>query len=293
MIIWILTDDRAGNNTQTIGVAEALELPFIEKKLIYNKWARLPNFIKGASLIGVKNKDVFLENEFPDILISAGRKQATIARCIKEVTFKTKLIHLMNPDCPFDDFDLVVLPEHDKYNNKENANNVLYTIGSPNSINKQKLDKTVENTTAVLIGGDNKHGKFTKKNAEQFINKIKGQGSLIVTVSRRTPSFIKEMLIKNNIEISEMPYLEILSKAEKIIVTGDSIAMCAESCGTGKPVYIFAPSNASKKHMHFINSLYKKGYARELGDKLESWDYEPLNEAKRVAKAINIIREIK
>jgi len=41
--------------------------------------------------------------------------------------------------------------------------------------------------------------------------------------------------------------------------------------------------------MSFINSLYEKGYARELADKLENWDYEPLNEAKRVADIINKI----
>ena len=52
--IWILTDDRAGNNTQVVGIAEALSLPYEEKKLAYNSLVKLPNFIRGASLIGVK-----------------------------------------------------------------------------------------------------------------------------------------------------------------------------------------------------------------------------------------------
>ena len=34
--IWALTDDRTGNVNQVLGVAEALNMPFEEKKIVYN-----------------------------------------------------------------------------------------------------------------------------------------------------------------------------------------------------------------------------------------------------------------
>ena len=307
--IWILTDDRAGNNTQVIGIADALGLPYEEKKLSYNSLIKLPNFLRGASLVGVENNLILGEN-LPDILISAGRRQAPVAKYIKKKSGgKTKLIHLMNPDCSFADFDLVILPEHDA-SKKNNPKNVIYTIGSPNRITKEKIENEAENwkgefenlsspKIGVLIGGDSKHGKFTHQDTDELvakINQITGDNSLLITTSRRTPEYTISQM--SDIECPKFfykyqpdtanPYLGILGTADILIVTGDSVAMCAEACATGKPVYIFTPSNAPKKHRKFIASLFEKGYAKPLENSLSHYEYEPLNEAKKVADIIKI-----
>jgi len=39
--VWALLDDRAGNNNQVLAVAEALDIPFEEKKIQYNKFVKL------------------------------------------------------------------------------------------------------------------------------------------------------------------------------------------------------------------------------------------------------------
>ena len=44
--VWILADDRAGNVSQLLGIAEALELPFERKDIRYDAWIKLPNFLR-------------------------------------------------------------------------------------------------------------------------------------------------------------------------------------------------------------------------------------------------------
>ena len=51
--IWLLTDDRAGNVNQLLGIAEALGEPWERKEIRYNRWVRLPNLLRGAGLIGI------------------------------------------------------------------------------------------------------------------------------------------------------------------------------------------------------------------------------------------------
>ena len=52
---------------------------------------------------------------------------------------------------------------------------------------------------------------------------------------------------------------------QSIIVTGDSVSMCCEACGTGKPVFVFTGRHwLTRKHIRFIATLYKNGYAAAL-----------------------------
>ena len=44
-LIWALVDDRTGNKNQILGVLRELALPYKVKKVEYNFFANLPNFI--------------------------------------------------------------------------------------------------------------------------------------------------------------------------------------------------------------------------------------------------------
>ena len=73
MKVWLLTDDRAGNINQILGVAEALEYPYERKDIRYDKMIKLPNFLRGASLIGLDEESKKqIVPEWPDIVIGAG-----------------------------------------------------------------------------------------------------------------------------------------------------------------------------------------------------------------------------
>ena len=82
--IWALMDDRAGSVGQAKGIFPVIEDEFeiIEKKIVYNRLAALPNMLRGKTLIGVNRKESSpLKNEpFPDAVLSISRADRAVAK---------------------------------------------------------------------------------------------------------------------------------------------------------------------------------------------------------------------
>ena len=316
--IWFLLDDRNGSVNQARGVENALNKEkyiIEEKKISYNFLAALPNFIRGKTLLGVKSCDEAIFNKIPDIVVSSSRRTVPVARYIKKMSRgKTKLVQLMHPGrVGMKDFSLIFVPEHDR--GKKNGDNVEYIVGcahriTPDSLNqahekwKDFFAKYQKPLTAVIVGGAIKKRKFTDQNASDFGKMLKHMydktgGTLLVTTSRRTGLSAQSVLMNEIKDIpcysylwgdkSENPYMGFLSEADNIVVTGDSVSMCSEAVGTGKPIYIFCGENwLSKKHERFVNSLYNKGFAAPLGEKFKnnSSQIKSRNPAQDIAKKI-------
>ena len=85
--IWVLADDRAGNRSQVLGVAECLRKPFKIKDLTYGPLVRLPNQVMPASFATLNyiSRRKLVE-PWPDLIIGAGRRTAGIARRIKKLS---------------------------------------------------------------------------------------------------------------------------------------------------------------------------------------------------------------
>ena len=285
--VWVLADDRAGNVNQLLGVAEALGWPYEIKEIRYNKWVKLPNFLQGASMVALDAKcKKALQTPWPDVVLSAGRRSFPIARAVKRLSKgKTKIVQLMHPGRSVARFaDLLVLPDHDK---KTSARNTLVVTGAPHRITSERLknerkkwEATLGNfpkpRVALLVGGSTKGKAFPPEMARELVKAVAGlkPGSVITTTSRRTHADVVELLQKelpkNRFfyrygDKQENPYFGLLAWADCIVVTGDSISMCSECCGTGKTVYVFAPDGmVSEKHARFLNNLYAKGYAMDV-----------------------------
>ena len=92
--IWALTDDRMGNISQVLGVAEALDEEYERKEIKYNVFVKLPNFLRGRSLCGVsKESRTELTAPWPGLVIAAGRRLFPVARFIKKKSGnKTKIV---------------------------------------------------------------------------------------------------------------------------------------------------------------------------------------------------------
>ena len=65
--------------------------------------------------------------------------------------------------------------------------------------------------------------------------------------------------------------------------------MISEAALTGKPIYIaMIPAMKNDYRFKKFSDLFKRlNIIRELGDSLEIWDYEKLDETNRIAKEIN------
>ena len=308
-MIWILADDRAGNVNQLLGIVEALKMPYERKDIRYNKWVRLPNFLRGATFIGItKESRKGLTIPYPDVVLSAGRRSFPVALAIKKLSGnKTKIVQLMNPGkLEEKKADLLILPVHDNYCGK--LKNVMQVLGTPHRVTPEKLaiekkhwasvfKKYPTPRVSLLVGGATKDKAFTLQNAQELLQTIHAlkPASLLVTTSRRTPTEIVDFLKKELPEPkffyqfgdkSENPYFGLLSMADMLVVTGDSMSMCSECAGVGVPVVIFAPKEmVGAKHARFHQALYQQGYAVPAGA-LPHPSKRRLNPAKEIAQKI-------
>lgn len=308
--IWVLADDRMGNVNQILGVAEALKTPFERKDIHYTKWVKLPNFIRASSLIGITDESAKnLIAPYPDVVLSAGRRSYPVALYIRKKSGnKTKIVHLMNPGrFGVKRATIIALPEHDR--TPVYSKNVVRILGAPHRVTPERLAqerKKWESTfkkyphprLSVIVGGATKDKPFTADMAKDLVKQIIAlkPGSILLTTSRRTPDHVINEL-KNGLtqcpiyfyqfgDKSENPYFGLLACADSIVVTGDSISMCTETCATGLPVSIFAPDEMiGNKHKKFIKSLFEKGFATPLGHKPKK-PIAPLNPASDLAALI-------
>ena len=320
--IWVFNDGRAGTFNQALAVAEALSFPFIIKKIEYTPFAKLPNFIRGNSKIGISEKTIKAllkdSEKLPDIIITAGRRCAPLARYIRKLSHaKTKIIQIMYPGrIGLSDFALVVIPKHDNLGiaSKEN---VFEITGAPHRISEKVLHEATKKwhktfakyprpLTAVIVGGSTKNRIFTDTMAQELttgINKLigkKNKGTILLTTSRRTGASQENIIISNLPDAKyvykwgdkgDNPYFGFLALADRIVVTGDSVSMCSEACSTPVPVYIYDnPKLITKKHRRFLRELYSQGRARSLSlafdQDEEDYACHILNPAYLVAKRV-------
>ena len=313
--IWVLADDRAGNNSQSLGVAEALGFETEIKQIRYTKWVKLPNCLRGASTIGIDKSSVErLKPPFPDFAIAAGRRAAPVLRWLKKQSGgKTKIIQIMFAgNVGIKDFDLIVLPEHDGC--KLIRPNILRVVGAPHRITPERLKSEREKWAdafkdlpvpkiALIVGGATKDKPFTPAMARDLaekavaFSKAVGGRSFLVTTSRRTGAE-QEKILRETLPDpkyfygwgdtqNENPYFGFLACADYILVTGDSVSMCSEACAANAPVFIYAPQGSvGKKHALLHCQLYDGGYAQPLDGDANIKEHKPLNAAQVVADEI-------
>lgn len=317
-IVWVLADDRAGNRAQCLGVADRLGFPFITKEIGYTALVKLPNALRGASLLGLSGKSKkALSAPWPDVVISAGRRSAPIARWIKKRSPRSKLVQLMWPDSGIADFDCIVLPSHDK--DHADTPQILRVLGAPHRIQESLLESIrpkwqeklahigTQTRIALLVGGSTKHGAFEKADFHRLgaltaTLARSTESGVMITTSRRTGDAGESTLMEHLKPLphhlhswkdkqAENPYLGYLALADAIVVTADSIAMCSEACATHKPVFIYQPNGLSAKHQRFVNTLIATGYAYPLEEDFvqemrKPLKHNPLDSAETVAEHI-------
>lgn len=295
---WVITEGLAGTENQCIGVAEALGVkPHVKRITLREPWKSLSPWLGFESWWSF---DPLIFRPWPDLLITSGRKAIAASRYVRKMSEEqTFTLHIQDPKVSPDNFDLVAVPKHDPMRGK----NVLVTTAAPNRIFETKLKaervkfkstfgKYISPIAAVLIGGNSKTHQMTKPIVDKMIQNLKAlDASLLVTVSRRTPEKfrkqIQDELKGTNVYVwdgkGDNPYFAFLDMADYIIVTNDSASMLSEAATTGKPVYSIPLQGGSEKFSALYRNLKQAGALRIFDGKLEKWDYEPLNDAQKIA----------
>ena len=303
----LLTEGMHGMISQVEGMAKALNTEYSHKIVRLSfPWYLIPPKFTPISDIILKDKTYLTEGETPGLIISCGRKSVIPSILLKKKNSKIFTIHIQDPKVSFKNFDAIIAPEHDNLNgdNVYSSKGAIHYITEPeikkaepylfNKIKSQKL-------VSLILGGPNKYYSFDKGQLIEIFNEIRSNFiskgyKVIVIPSTRTPKTIIDLAIKefgadgyvvNSVD--KQAYLSAFALATNIVVTCDSTSMISEAATSGKPIFV-AHMKAKKNNYRFkkfFRLFREMGITKDLGEQVESWTYNKLNEATRIAALIN------
>jgi len=295
--ILVLGSGRIGHEVNARGVADAFGVAsdFVT--------VRPRKLFELAAPWGPADPADALRPPWPDIAIASGRVTVPYLRAIKSGSRgRTFTVFLQDPRAWRGSIDLIWVPEHDSLRGR----NVLTTLTSPHSFGHEALMRAraavdprlvslPRQRVAMVLGGDSGAHRFEAKDIEELVAIARdivasGRG-LMVTPSRRTPAALTQAIhaaIAGHDAFvwdgsGDNPYAQILSHAEAIVVTGDSVNMVGEACATGVPVHVYEPSGGSSKITHFIDGLIAAGAVRRWSGQLQDWHYAPIDATREIA----------
>ena len=299
----LLTEGYHGMISQVEGLAKALQAEFQHKIVRLNwPWNFIPPKLTPISEIILKDKHYINENKSFDLVISCGRKSVIPSVIIKKKNTSIFTIHIQDPKINYKNFDVIIAPEHDDLKGE----NVISSKGSIHYITQSEIEKAKnylvnkfhnENVVSLILGGPSKYYSFSNEELTQVFRKIKSnfisQGyKALVIPSMRTPKRIIDLAMKEFVKVGfvvntvdKQAYLSALALATNIVVTCDSTSMISEAAASGKPIFVahMKPKKNNYRFKKFFQLFKEMGITKELGDKVDNWTYDRLNEADRIA----------
>ncbi|MFI5216288.1 MAG: ELM1/GtrOC1 family putative glycosyltransferase [Candidatus Limnocylindria bacterium] len=263
--VWVVADDRPGNTTQSIGLADALGWRYEIKRLHPGPLSRLHNRLLGASRAGIDaERSSPLAPPWPELVIAAGRRTAPVALWIREQSRgRTRLVQLGRNGADLADlFDLAVTPGYCRLFPHPNR---IETSATLHAVSRARLSQAAESwrprleaspapRIALLVGGTSGQYRLGPAVARRLAQDVlrfakEAGGSVFATTSRRVSKAAGDALAgalaggayvhRWKPDDTENPYLGFLALADAIVITGDSESMLAEATALGRPVYVY------------------------------------------------------
>jgi mitochondrial fission protein ELM1 len=261
--VWCLLGRKAGDNTQVLALARELGFDFVEKHILAQPWELAAHLGWRITLAGIDRANSSpLQAPWPDLVISAGRRNEPVACWIKQQSGgSSRLVHIGRPWAPLSTWDLVVttpqyfLPEQDNI-----LHNTLPLHRMPQNVlasaAKRMLPRLADLPRpwiVLLVGGDSGRFVMTTEKGRRLgllANDlaVAAGGSLLVTDSPRTPiaagDALQEQLKAPHFchrwdDDGDNPYLGLLAVADAFVVTGESMSMLGEAAAMSRPLFIF------------------------------------------------------
>ncbi len=310
---WVLSDGKAGDEMQCLGVVEALGLqPEIRRVAPRPPWVWAMPWGPIDPAEAPDRPDSPIRPPFPDLVVASGRRTVAYLRAIKQASDGACFtVYLKDPRSSTNVADLIWVPEHDALCGE----NVIVTATSPHRVSAARLAEARQAPRAeiaalsapriaVLVGGDSRRVKFCDADTEHLlacISAAAGDGpyGLMVTTSRRTPqnlaAALQDALGAGPLfwwdGSGENPYVQMLAHADRIVVTGDSVNMVDEALASGCPVVVYLPSTADRRVRHRLERFAESGLITlwtpdRASRHLENAPSAPLDSTPTIAAAV-------
>jgi uncharacterized protein len=309
-LAWVLHDGKAGMRSQALGLAEATGFSLVEKPLeIRRPWNMLPPQLWPLSRGMVLRGDALLGPPWPDLVIGCGRNTVIPALAIRRASSgRTLLAQVQNPRLRRSEFDLLIVPEHDRLRGPQ----VIVSRGAMHRVTPGRLAAERNRfpalaalprpVLAVLLGGSNKAYRLTMPRLSEIAEAIavilrEGGGSVLVTPSRRTGEDGRRLMEDRLAGLpatvwdgsGENPYFAFLALADAFLVTADSVSMISEAAATGKPIHILDLDRGNAKFARFHQQMRQAGITRPFAGHIESWSYPIPDDTARAGAAVRAL----
>jgi mitochondrial fission protein ELM1 len=267
-LVWCLLGAKAGDNTQVLALAEELGWGYQSRKIVARPWELLVHLGDSRTLAGIDtHASDSLQAPWPDLVISAGRRNEPVARWIaSQPGARTRLVHMGRPWSPLDEWDLIVttpqyfLPQQPNILHNELPLHKLERAALAGDGERllSRLQGLAGPYTVLLVGGDSGRFVFTADKGRRLgraVNAMVAQsgGSLLLSNSSRTPAAAFDALLEQlqvpifshrwSAGAADNPYRGLLALGDRFVVTGESMSMLAEAAAMGRPLYIFDPGD--------------------------------------------------
>ena len=305
--IWVLTDGKAGDEVQCLGVAERLGVE-PERRVVAPRapWSWLMPRGPIAPREAPDRPGSPLSPPFPDIAIASGRRAVAYLRALRTASNgRTFTVFLKDPRTGTGAADLIWVPQHDRLR----GDNVLVTTTSPHRVSPERLAAARMNPppeiaerpaprAAVIVGGDSRHHRFRPEDIATFASHLErlaaGGVSLVGTGSRRTPPALAQAVSAVFARhggwwwdgTGENPYIALLANADTVVATADSANMIGEAAATGRPVLVFEPDGGHRKLSRALAALRAQGVVHPFEGRLDGAPYPPIDATGTVARAV-------
>jgi uncharacterized protein len=310
-LCWVVTDGKAGMESQCVGLAESLRLaPVVKRVRLRAPWRQLTPYLRLGGRLQFASESDALDPPWPALLIATGRHSVAAALLVKALSGgRTRLVQLQNPVIAARHFDLVVVPRHDGLSGP----NIVSTRGALHRVTPDLLREGAERLSrrmahlarpyvGVLIGGSNAAYRL---GAEEMMALARLLGaaarnagaSLLITPSRRTGEEALRLLRAELAGVpheiwdgqGENPYFGILGLADVLVVTCDSVNMVSEAASTGKPVYVADLPGGSAKFARFHRRFREDGVTRNFTGRLDAYSYAPVDDMAVVTARVEAL----
>lgn len=288
--IWALLGHRRGDNNQLLALCEALDLPFETRTLRHNPLRVLgPRLLGGSTVSLTRDSRRHVQPPWPDLVLTIGRRSVPVARDIQRRSgMAARIVVLGNPRISLRHFDLVITTP--QYPVKP-AQNVLRL---PLSISRRGGGRATESERSwltmfnrphllLLLGGSTKDhrlrpGSIARAAARLAERAEADGGTLIVCPSPRTEPQVLQAVAnslderRHRIVSENFPrYPVLLSDADQIFVTGDSMSMLSEAAITGRPVGLVPVEITSRGRLRLGRERHAFGRSGKRRDIRQAW----------------------
>ncbi len=347
----VLSDQKPGHFNQSLGVAERIngaEVKLVDvifksrrhdlalrRRGILNQVLPLAKKRKRAALVKVLEQESLAKilSVKPSVIISAGSSVAVPNLFLGDILGVPSITCGIPSPIGISKFALALVAGHKK---PPRRRNVFVTIGAPNRIDKEKLEGATDYwqkkygtflpksgpILGIAVGGNARNLYIDESTMESLLVEIRdfmerGDGSFIITTSRRTPRILNEFLAAQlsddprcllfidacKEEANPLPMM--LAACDVILVSEDSATMISEAASGSTKVVVWGVERGKGKmpgdarlvplltagdHILYCSrrQLDRRGKLQKLIEEslVRAQDVEPLQEAKRCALEI-------